>query len=84
MMQNDEMRSRRKGLYLAISILVAVGIWLFVDQISGPNNGPQLATREITDIPITFLNESGLDDKGLMMLDDGTDTTLDLTVEGTR
>jgi len=83
-MQNDEMRSRRKGLYLALSILVAVGIWLFVDQISGPNNGPQLATREITDIPITFLNESGLDDKGLMMLDDGTDTTLDLTVEGTR
>jgi len=83
-MQNDEMRSRRKGLYLALSILVAVGIWLFVDQISGPNNGPQTATREITDIPITFLSESSLDDKGLMMLDEGTDMTLDLTVEGTR
>lgn len=83
-MQNDEMRNRRKGLYLALSILIAIGIWLFVDQISGPNGGPQTASREISDIPITFLNESSLDDKGLMMLEEGTDTTLDLTVEGTR
>lgn len=83
-MQNDEMRNNKKSLYLALSILVAVGIWLFVDQISGPNNGPQRATREITDIPIEFINEDTLDDKGLMMLSDGTDATLDLTVEGTR
>ena len=39
-MQNDENRGFRKTLYLFISIVVAVSIWLFVDQISGPNGGP--------------------------------------------
>ncbi|MBP3588524.1 MAG: hypothetical protein J6J51_05780, partial [Clostridia bacterium] len=83
-MQNEEMKKRRKGVYLVLSIVVAVGIWLFVDQISGPNNGPKTATREIEDIPIEFINESSLDPKGLMLLEEGTDTTLNLTVEGTR
>ena len=83
-MQNDELRNKRKALYIGLSILVAIGIWLFADQISGPNNSPRTATREITDIPITFINEGSLDDKGLMLLEEGTDTSLDLTVEGTR
>ena len=83
-MMNEEMKSRRKALYLSLSILCAIGIWLFADQISGPNNSPRTATREITDIPIEFINEGSLDEKGLMLLEEGTDTTLDLTVEGTR
>lgn len=84
MMQNDENRGFRKTLYLFISIVVAVSIWLFVDQISGPNGGPQTVSREITDIPIEYLNEGSLDDKGLMLLEEHTDTTIDLTFESTR
>ncbi len=83
-MQNDEKKDLKKGLYLFISVLVAITIWLFVDQISGPNGGPQTAVRTIEEIPIEYLNESGLENKGLMMLDEGTDTSIDLTVEGTR
>ncbi len=83
-MKIEEQKRRTKGLYLALSILVALGIWLFVDQISGPNGGPKTAIREITDVPIVYVNEAGLEGKGLMMLEDGTDSTLDLTVEGTR
>ena len=83
-MQNDENRGFRKTLYLFISIVVAISIWLFVDQISGPNGGPQTVSREITDIPIEYLNEGSLDDKGLMLLEENTDTTIDLTFEGTR
>ena len=76
--------NRRNALYIVLSILVAAAIWLFVDQISGPNGGPTTCTREITDIPIEYLNESILEDRGLMLVEEGTDTSLDLTVEGTR
>ena len=84
MMQNEENRSFRKTLYVFLSIAIAVSIWLFVDQISGPNGGPQTVIREITDIPIEYINEGSLDDKGLMLLEENTDTTIDLTFEGTR
>ncbi len=80
---NGEKMGRRKAFYIALSVLVACAIWLFVDMTS--NNGtPRLVERTITDIPIEYTGESSLTDRGLMLLEEGTDATIDLTLEGTR
>lgn len=73
----------RKALYIALSILAAAGIWLFVDLTSN-NGNPQTKERTITDIPIEYINESSLTERGLMLVDEGTDQTLDLKLAGTR
>lgn len=70
---------RRKFLYLLLSILVACGIWLYVDLSTG-----QTVTQEFLDIPIEFSYESTLTDRGLMLVDEGTDHTIDFTFSGTR
>lgn len=82
-MEKEKM-GRRRVVYLLLSILVACGIWLYADQTSGPNNTPRTKTREFLDIPIEYLSESTLTDRGLMLVEDGTDLTIDLTLEGTR
>ena len=71
-------------IYLLLSILVACGIWLYADLTSGPNNTPRTKTREFLDIPIEYLYESTLTDRGLMLVDEGTDHTIDLELKGTR
>ena len=63
---------------------MASGIWLYADLTSGPNGTPQTKTREFLDIPIEYLYESALTDRGLMLVENGTDRTIDLTLEGTR
>lgn len=73
----------RKVFYIALSILVAVVIWVFVD-LTGNNGGPFMKEKIFEDLPIVFEGEDELADQGLMLLPDGTDTTLDLTLEGTR
>ncbi|WP_295761013.1 YbbR-like domain-containing protein [uncultured Oscillibacter sp.] len=70
---------RRRLLYLLLSILVACGIWLYVDLSSG-----RTVTQEFQAIPIEFLYESTLTDRGLMLVEDGTDMTIDLKLSGTR
>ena len=74
-----EKTARRKFLYLLLSILVACGIWLYVDLSSG-----RTVTQEYLDIPIEFLYESTLTDRGLMLVEEGTDLTIDLELSGTR
>ena len=80
----NEKKGRRRVVYLLLSILVAAGIWLYADLTSGPNGTPQTKTREFLDIPIEYLSESTLADRGLMLVEEGTDLTIDLTLEGTR
>lgn len=70
---------RRRIVYLLLSILVACGIWLYVDLSSG-----KTVTQEYQGIPIEYLYESTLTDRGLMLVEDGSDLTIDLTLEGTR
>lgn len=76
--------ARRRFLYLLLSILVACGIWLYADLTSGPNGTPRTMTREFPDIPIEFLYENTLTDRGLMLSEEGTDLTIDLKLKGTR
>jgi YbbR domain-containing protein len=75
---------RRRIVYLLLSILVASGIWLYADLTSGTNGTPRTITREFQDIPIDFLYESTLTDRGLMLVEDGSDLSIDLTLKGTR
>ena len=80
----NEKTGRRRMIYLLLSILVACGIWLYADLTTGPNGTPQTKNREFLDIPIEYLYESTLTDRGLMLVEDGTDLTVDLTLKGTR
>lgn len=80
----NEKTGRRRAVYLLLSILVASGIWLYADLTSGPNGTPQTKTREFLDVPIEYLYESTLTDRGLMLVEDGTDLTIDLKLKGTR
>lgn len=71
--------SRNKVLQVIASILVAVAIWVYVDVEKAPER-----TKTIRDIPVDFSGESTtLADKNLMLLS-GYDTTVDLTIKGTK
>ncbi|MCI9608751.1 MAG: hypothetical protein HFG07_00805 [Oscillibacter sp.] len=80
----NEKTGRRKVVYVLLSVLVAAGIWLYADLTSGPNGAPQTQTREFLEIPIEYLYESTLTDRGLMLVDEDTDRTIDLELKGTR
>ena len=71
--------SKRKAVYMALSVLVAVIIWIFVDVSAG-----RIVTTEANDVPVEFTGETGLTDRGLMRLDEGSDTTVSLELQGTR
>ena len=71
--------SRNKVLQVIASILVAVAIWVYVDVEKAPER-----TKTIRDIPVEFSGESTtLADKNLMLLS-GYDTTVDLTIKGSK
>lgn len=76
--------SRRKVFYLLMSVLVACGIWLYADLTSGPNGTARLCFRDITDIPVEYTDMATLTDRGLMLVDEGSDLTVNLKLRGTR
>ena len=82
-MMENEKRNSRKGLYVALSVLVALVMWLFVNITGNGTGSPRTTTQWYTDIPIEYVRETTLADKGLMLLEENTDTTVDLKVEGT-
>ena len=71
--------SKRKAVYMALSVRVAVIIWIFVDVSAG-----RIVTTEANAVPVEFTGETGLTDRGLMRLEEGTDTTVSLELQGTR
>lgn len=78
-MQNERSR-KRSVLYFLLAVVVAVGIWFTADQTSN-NGSPRQTEYLISDIPITYTGvDTDLADKGLMLVDDGTDASLDLKV----
>ena len=81
-MENE--KRNRKALYMALSIFVAVVMWLYVNLTGGTNGEARTTTQWYNDIPIEYIHEESLTDKGLMLLLDGnTDTSVDLNIEGT-
>lgn len=72
--------SKRKILYIALSLVVAMAIWVYVD-VTGDRN----VKKTFTDVPVEFLDEDTvLAERGLMLLEDGTTTSIDLTLSGSR
>ncbi len=69
----------QKGIYVVISILIAVVFWLYVD-----NLGANESEIRLYNIPVTFVGENEeLADRGLL-LTSGGDTTIDLQLQGRR
>ncbi len=70
----------RKVLYLLLAFCVAAMIWFFVDM-----TNDKVVEREITDVSIIYTDEDTvLADRGLMLLEEGTDVVMDVTVKGKR
>ncbi len=67
-----------RAFYIIVSILCAIFAWLYVDIVEVPDQ-----TKHLTNIPVTFVGEDILADQGLMIVD-GKDVTLSLTVVGPR
>ena len=68
-----------KVLRIALAILVAVAVWLYVDSVKAPD-----VRVKANHIPVEFSGENDtLADKGLMIIS-GYDTTIDLTLKGPR
>lgn len=68
-----------KILYLVLSLLLAIVFWLYVDEIQG-----HTISKEFKAMPIEFIGaEDTLPSRGLMLVD-GENATLDLTVTGPR
>ena len=87
-MENKETKRQaaRKILYLMLALLVGVVIWYYVDETTGVNGGPRSTEREISGIPIIYTNKDTvlLADRGLMLLEEGTDQTVTMTMQGGR
>ena len=65
--------------YLALSLLLAIAFWLYVDDWLGSTT-----TKELTGIPVEFIGaEDTLPSRGLM-LTEGEDTTMDVKLSGPR
>ena len=75
---NNENFKGTKVVRILISLLVAICIWVFVDDTGG-----YVVTVNVMDIPVEFLYEATLADRGLMLLDD-TESTVSLELSGTK
>ncbi len=68
-----------KILYMALSLLLAVMFWLYVDDYLG-----NTTSETFSDIPITFIGaDDTLPNRGLMLVG-GQDETIDLRLSGPR
>jgi len=77
--KNKERITSNKALRVLISVLVAVFIWVYVDDTNG-----YIVTIDAKNVPVEFVGETTtLADKGLMLLED-TERTVNLELSGTK
>ncbi len=58
---------KTKVLYLLLSLVIAFGLWAYVITVVSPES-----EATYYDIPVSLINESVLNDKGLMIVSDGS------------
>ena len=78
----NKRQNPRNILYLILSVVIAAGIWYYVDESNG-----RVVTQTVTGIPIEYTNQEALAEKGLMLAegeDSGTSATIDITFKGKR
>lgn len=74
-----KIKKTQKAIYVAVSILIAVVFWMYVDNTNANERDVRLYN-----VPITFIGaEDELADRGLMLIS-GDDTTIDLRLQGRR
>ena len=74
---------KQRALYIGLCVLAAVVVWIFADNY-GTDGTPITYEKWFRDIPITYTSETVLTGRGLMLLEDGTDATVDLRMEGSH
>ena len=67
-----------KTFLVILSILCAVFLWLYVENID-----PTITTLNVYGIPVEFVGEDALMERGLM-ISDGDDATINLVISGQR
>ncbi len=72
-----EQAKKNKGLYMVISVLVAIALWMYVGDTNPDDSGP------IRNIPVTFVGTDLLESRGLM-ISEGQDQTVTLNITGKR
>ena len=76
-MEHNSSEKKRRALRIAISILVAVTLWLYVDYQKHPN-----VTRTFREVPVELSGEeTKLEDKGYMLLS-CENTTIHIRLKG--
>lgn len=73
-----EQTRKNKGLYMALSVLIAIGLWMYVVKVLNPD-GSDL----VRNLPVTFVGTGVLESRGLM-ISEGADQTVTLNVIGKR
>lgn len=81
-MRSEDVR-KQKIIYILLALLLSAVLWLYVDNF-GNNGGPRLVEKEFQDIPITYIGESSLADRGLMMIPEGSTATLNVKVSASH
>jgi hypothetical protein len=80
MTERNKKMDKQKIIFLVLSCLVSVTLWIFVDVTGGA-----LVEIEIKDIPIEYLStDTVLAQRGLMLLEEGTTQTVDVKLTATR
>lgn len=79
-----ENKESRKGFYIGISILIALTLWIFVDIYGSPDGTARTTEIEVEDVPVEYVGESVIADRGLMLVDEGTNAAVTLKLKGTR
>lgn len=73
-----EKSNRRRVFYVALSLLIALTVWFYV-------NNSETVKVTVHDVPVEFLNEdTTLADKGFMRISGEEDVTVDLTLRFAR
>lgn len=65
-----------KGLYMVLSVLAAIALWMYVRGVVNPD-----ASGMVRNLPVTFVGADVLESRGLM-LTNGADQTVTLNVTG--
>lgn len=68
---------KNKGLYMVISLLIAIGLWMYVGNENPNEEGP------VRNLPVTFSGIEILESRGLMITE-GKDQTVTLNITGKR
>jgi len=74
----EKMRKRTKGLYIFLSLLFAVLLWVYVGNTVNPD---QVTT--LRNVPVTFTGLDTLEERGLM-ISVGNDQTVTLSLQAKR